>query len=293
MFDDVAQVKAHAVVFQAPFKTGGTFADEVVPVEKDGSEVLAGDLGKIRMLGKAGFDLVLLPARQEKRESLFDRIHAELVDQLAAEAGKVELRAAHPGKLLRQAVTVVTEQREVVMAEVGMEGHLSGMLDPEAVQLIHGADMVVGEAGENLLFRIEDFRAGAVVGQAEADETVMDQTVDVGLERREQLVDRQVRRVEDIRDRRFPLADRLLVAVVLEDQEGFIDPLAAELVKKLRYFRRCRGNGEPVGIGRVFQQREGIAFPERFFQPAQFPVPEFNAERQFKRSLRQTFRLKC
>src|SRR5210317_1009218 len=94
MVQDVAQLQSHAVFPEVAIKVAAAFLDKFIPVEKEGAKIILGKLFIVRMLAENLFDRLLLFAREEKRQALFNRVHVESVDQLTTKVGVIEIAFA-------------------------------------------------------------------------------------------------------------------------------------------------------------------------------------------------------
>ncbi len=135
------------------------------------------------------------------------------------------------------------------MAEVAGEQQFGAVIELVAVKQVHDADVVAGEAGEDLFLGVKQLGAGAVVGQAEADKAVMHQALEVGIDRRQQFVHRQVGRIENLG--LGPFARRGFVVafgVILQNQERIIAQMSGKGTEELTDFSRADHGREAVGV---------------------------------------------
>ena len=138
-----------------------------------------------------------------------------------AETGIVEFPVAVALQARRQILAFQTEQRQMVMAKLGVQQQFGAVWDADLGELVGEAQVVVGEEGQDLFLRVEHLLAGAVVGQAETDEAVMHQAVPVRFDGGHDLGDWHVRGVVDGRRGRLLIVGVRLRGVVFKNEERF------------------------------------------------------------------------
>ncbi len=190
----------------------------------------------------------------------------------------VKVPLAHGGKRLRQGAPRVTKQGEVVVSEIGREKNLRVVPQAVAGQQVRDPNMVAGEAGQNLLLRVEKLEPGTIVGQAETDETVMDEARKVRLESSEELFLGQIGRIVNGRQRLFLAFQRRRVFIKFQDQKSFCRQAGSEGAKNCGDLFRAGQGGEAKGVGSILEGGEAIPLTDRLAAMAQFTWPKADAQ---------------
>jgi hypothetical protein len=192
----------------------------------------------------------------------------------------VEFRLGHGGEGFREGFPGVAQQGEMVVAVIGGIEKVGLMGEPVSGQKIHDPDVVAGETGQNLFFRIEELHAGPVVRQAETDESVMDKAMEIRLDYVEEFLRRQVRGVVHGRNRILAVILFVLLEILIEfkNEKGFLRKTGGEGAKDISHSGGIGQRGETVGIGAVLQKGKGITFPKAVLPGTQFALPQANAE---------------
>jgi hypothetical protein len=158
---------------------------------------------------------------------------------------------------------VMAQQGEMIVAEVGGEREMFLVLQPVAGKKMGEAQVIVGKTGNDLLFRAEHFDAGAVAGEAETDEAVMNQAGKIGENNFDDLPGREIVGIVDVRQGLVRVANRFFTIIEFKDEKGFIRDEPGEILEKIGKFSRSQHGGQAKSVRRIFQSFEKIAFFEQ------------------------------
>ncbi len=262
-----------------------------MPVEQKGTEVLVGKFGKIGALAVEVFHQVLFLAGQEERQRFLDRVHVQPLDQLQAELGVVEVAVSELRQARRQDFAVVTQQREVIVTAVAGKEHVGPIVDTMGGQQVGELQAAAGKAAEDFLLGVEKLCPGAIVGEPEADESVVNQALEIGRNRLLELIDRQVGGVVDTGQGAIVLGRLLLfglIVVELEDEKRFTGKGPQEIAENAGDAVGAAKGGQAIGIRGIFQEGINVAFPLLFVCAPAHRGPGTNPERVICKSLQRS-----
>jgi hypothetical protein len=261
ILDDVAAVEILPVVLEPSLEGSLALFDEQVPVEEQVAEILFRIVLELLAGGEDLLDQVLLLFGEEEDHAVVHRIHLEEVDQVGAELLGVEFGVREFSQTGRQCPPGRGGQGQVVVGEfVGIDqSRVKG--DVVAGHHVHDLDMVTGEAGQHLVFRIEKLHAVAVVGHPEADKAVVDQARQKGFDILQKFLGLQIGGIEG---GRLPGVLAGVALVAFEDEEDLLGDEAAEVTEQAG---NAGGTGhgaeEETAVG-VLQGGKGIPCPKFF-----------------------------
>ena len=142
------------------------------------------------------------------------------------------------------------------------------------------AQVIVGKAGNDILLRAEHFDAGAVTGETETDETVMNQPGQIGEDNVDNLAGGEIVRIINPRLRFLSAGDGLFFLIKFENEKGFIREETGEVLKETGKFTCSQHRRQPKSVRRIFQSFKQIAFFQQGAAQSLWIRPGTQAERK-------------
>jgi hypothetical protein len=174
----------------------------------------------------------------------------------------------------------MTEEGEMVVAKVSREREVFFVLQSMTGQEVGEAQVIVGKTGHDILLRAEHFNAGAVAGETEADETVMDQSGQIRENDIDDLPGREVIGLVDARQGFLRAGGRLFLFIKFKNEKGFLRQEAGEVLKETGEFPGSQHRRQAIGVRRIFQSFEKITFFQQGTAQALRIRPGTQAERK-------------